>query len=494
MIDCTYTFWDKGDLEAPDLPITFLRNYTDPHLESVSDAFALSAAHPEPFDELRESFSNPTNYMYDDYMEDLFSGVFSDFHANENVEPVDSTRTPTPFLSSPLSEQRTQAILSLLTNQHNLAPGAFRFPGGQFPVELASAAFTGNNIVKCVTAFFTVSHLYAPFIHRPSLDLEKVALPLLIAITLLGSVFAAPQDDALSVRCFFELGEELIFRSLHQVRTVSDQLNDESIQIVQAAVLMHALQMDSNNDSVRLRIRALRFPAIVAALRRLELFETVRKAQPGLADWDRFIADEVKIRLAARVFMTDCMSTLFFKSPPQITVVEVGGDLPSSDALFEASSSAEFSRVVASSEPFEPTMRSLKNLVLLFLDDEWAGPEAPTLAVVGSEHLISLMFAFQSLVFVSRTGLLVSSTFPRLLRATNRWKEVWHIVSSREVSSGGRLVGFAKYGLELWWLTQKILELAQREDTQFRYMVNRPTDSLKELHDFIQRYAEGQPT
>ncbi|KAF1845290.1 uncharacterized protein K460DRAFT_311499, partial [Cucurbitaria berberidis CBS 394.84] len=486
-VDCSYAFVDDGDLESSHVPITFLRNYTDPLLGSVSDAFVLSAAHAEPFDELGESF---TSYMYDDYMEDLFSGVFSDFYPNESVEPIDSIRAPISFLSSPLIEKRKETILSLLANQYNSAHDTFRFPRGHFPVELARAVFTGNNIAKCVTAFFTICHLYAPFVHRPSFDIEKVSLPLLIAITLLGSVCAAPQDDVLSARYFFELGEEYVFRLLHQVGTVSDQSNDESIEIVQAAVLMHALQMDPNDDGVRLRIRAQRFPAIVAALRRLDLFGTVRKAYTRLADWDIFIADEVKIRLAARVFMIDCMSTMFFKSPPQITVAEVSGDLPSADALFEASSSAEFSQVVDSFEPFELRTRSLKNLVSLFLGDEWTGPEAPSLAVIGSEHLISLLFAFHSLVFVSRTGLLIPSTFSSLLRATNRWKEVWHPVSSRELSTGGRLVGFAKYGLELWWLTQKILELAPFEDTQSRYMIRRPTDSLKELHDFIQQYAK----
>jgi len=237
--------------------------------------------------------------MYDDYMEDLFSGVFSDIYANENVEPVGSTREPISFRSSPLLEKRTEAIVSVLANQYNSAPDAVGFPRGEFPVGVARAVFTGTNIAKCVTSFFTVSHLYAPFVHRPSLDMEKVSLPLLLAITLLGSVFAAPQDAALSARYFFELGEEYIFRLLQQVRTVGDKSDDECIQIVQAAVLMHALQMDPNNDSVRLRIRARRFPAIVAAARRLDLFGTVRKAHaPGPADWDRFIADEVKIRYA----------------------------------------------------------------------------------------------------------------------------------------------------------------------------------------------------
>jgi hypothetical protein len=57
-----------------------------------------------------------------------------------------------------------------------------------------------------------------------------------------------------------------------------------------------------------------------------------------------------------------------------------------------------------------------------------------------------------------------------------------------------RPIGFSKYGLELWWLAQRILELSNRRtgdtDTQSRYMRSKPTDSLEELHDFIWRYAE----
>ena len=90
--------------------------------------------------------------------------------------------------------------------------------------------------------------------------------------------------------------------------------------------------------------------------------------------------------------MTDCMSTLFFKSPPQITAAEVCGDLSCVDALFEASTLAEYIQLAASPGIFKPKTRSLKNLVTWFLDDEWAGPEVPSLDLIGSEHLISLMF------------------------------------------------------------------------------------------------------
>ena len=290
---------NDGNTQSPHVPITFLRNYTDPLLGSVSDAFDLSAAHTEPFEEPGESLKS-ASYMYDDYMEDLFSGVFSDLYTNENAGPIDSTPAPIPLLSSPLIDNRTEGILSLLAGQYKSNPNIFGFPKDHFPVALARAVFNGNNIAKCVTAFSTVCHLYAPFIHRPSFDIEKVSLPLLIATTLLGSIYAAPQDDALSARYFFDLGEDYVFSLLHQVSTASHRLNDENIQIVQAAVLMHALQMDPNNDGVRSRIRAHRFPAIVAAMRRLDLFGTTHIPQSEHVDWNRFIADEVKIRYVRR--------------------------------------------------------------------------------------------------------------------------------------------------------------------------------------------------
>jgi hypothetical protein len=49
-------------------------------------------------------------------------------------------------------------------------------------------------------------------------------------------------------------------------------------------------------------------------------------------------------------------------------------------------------------------------------------------------------------------------------------------------------VGFAKYALELWWLAQKIIQIAQTGDVQSPYMTSTPTDSLQELHDFIREH------
>jgi hypothetical protein len=265
-------FEEEKNSNPPEVLITFLRNYTDPSLRSVSDAFVLSAAHAESTEELNLGFKRPISYIQDEYMDDLFSSVFSDLYAGETAEAtigIDPAPIPVSIPFSPPTASRIDTLLSLLTTQYSLNPNAFAFPTGPFPLNLARVVFNSNNIVQYITAFFAYFHPHTPFIHRPSFNIDTVSLPLLLAISLLGSVFAAPQDDALSARYFFDLGEEYVFGLLHQIGTVDNYVVEERIQILQASVLMHALQMDSNDGGIRLRIRTHRFPALVAALRQV---------------------------------------------------------------------------------------------------------------------------------------------------------------------------------------------------------------------------------
>jgi hypothetical protein len=287
---------DQKTPKPSDVPITFLRNYTDPLLESVSVAFVLSEAHPEPPIEGHDSLGEPAGYMHDDYMADLFSGVFMDLYMDQDTVPSDPAPKPLSLPPSHPTQYRIEALLSLLMAQYQSNPNAFAFPTDGFPLDLARAVFTSNNVVEYVSAFFSYFHPHTPFIHRPSFDIQTVSLPLLLTISFLGSVFATPQDDALSARCFFDLGEEYIFGLLHQASTHSNHSIDERLQIIQAAVLIHALQMDSNNDGIRLRIRTHRFPAIVASMRRLDLFMTSHTLHSEFIDREQFIIEETKIR------------------------------------------------------------------------------------------------------------------------------------------------------------------------------------------------------
>jgi hypothetical protein len=274
----------------------FLLNYTNPVLESVSDAFAISDAHAEPTLELHENFSTSANYMHDAYMVDLFSGVFSDLHTNQHPQHSDPISTTISLPPEPCLQDRSEELLSLLEGQYRSTPNLFLLPVSQFPVELGRTVFMASNVAKYVSAFFNCFHPHTPFLHRSSFDIKTASSPLLLAISLLGSVFSTPQDDALSARCFFDIGEEYIFCLLREVITHGNHPSDEGIQILQASVLMHALQVNSNHEGIRHRIRVQRFPEIVAAVRCLGLFACVRTTQSGLGSWQQFINDEVNIR------------------------------------------------------------------------------------------------------------------------------------------------------------------------------------------------------
>jgi hypothetical protein len=277
--------------------MTFMLNYTNPVLESVSDAFAISEAHAEPSVKYSASFDQSAGFLPDEFMADLFSGIFSDFDADRRMECIGRIQPVIMMPPAPMVEQRAAALVALLRAQHDSTPLASSFPADNFRMNLAKAVFLGNNLVEYISAFFHFFHPHTPFIHRPSFDVSKVSLHLLLAVVLVGSIFCTPQDDALSARYFFGLAEEYVFERLREVIVHGkNSIEADSIDIVQAAVLVHALQVNSNHGGVRLRVRANRFPEIVAAMRRLGLFSAVRTKSSDGWTWKQFILDEVRIR------------------------------------------------------------------------------------------------------------------------------------------------------------------------------------------------------
>jgi hypothetical protein len=92
------------------------------------------------------------------------------------------------------------------------------------------------------------------------------------------------------------------------------------------------------------------------------------------------------------VFVTDCLSTVLFKDPPNITIAEMTGDLPVTHAIFDAATPAEFTKLIATSTHPELQMRSLRDMVQLVLHSGHVDPDASNLAFIGLEHLSTLMF------------------------------------------------------------------------------------------------------
>jgi hypothetical protein len=86
------------------------------------------------------------------------------------------------------------------------------------------------------------------------------------------------------------------------------------------------------------------------------------------------------------------MSTLFFKSPPQISLTEMCADLPRTEEAFEASNCFEYSQSAAAWSTFGRKTESLKGLMSFLLGEDWPGRDAPGLAFVQTEQLMILIF------------------------------------------------------------------------------------------------------
>ncbi|KAH3952579.1 hypothetical protein HBI56_145540 [Parastagonospora nodorum] len=492
VVDCSSSVHDEART-ASRVPMTFMLNYTNPVLDLVSDAFAISEAHAEPPLNPAAVVELPAGFLHDDdFMADLFSGIFADFDVSQNLDIAQET-LPEFSVSPVLVGHRAAELIALLRAQHESmqTKSESPFATSKAIMDLANVVFTSHNLTGFIAAFFQFFHPHTPFIHRATFNVNEVSASLLLGVVLVGSIFCAPQDAALSARYFFGLAEGHVCQLLRQVAAQGDHFkHGEAVEVIQSAVLVHALQVNSNHDGNRRRVRVNCFSDIVAAMRHLGLFSSGRKEGRDECGWEDFIKDEVQIRLAHRVFTTDCMNTLFFKSPPQITIAEMCGALPSTYASFETSNSIEFSRLDVASADLGGRHKSLKDWLNLLLGEGWTAIDPSDLKLVEIEHLMSILFALHSLVFVSRTGLLLPSTYQVLRRATERWKELWDRVQLRDANRRS-YVGFAKYGLELWWLARKVVEVSRLEGDRGAYMTSGPSDSLQELHGFIRQYSES---
>ncbi|KAF2653773.1 hypothetical protein K491DRAFT_502298 [Lophiostoma macrostomum CBS 122681] len=471
----------------------FLMSYTDPSLEATTDAFAAVGAHAEAFTDFAGTSNGPiaSSYNLEGVFESLFTGIFSEIATN-------STQTADDLVSPEISpnymlalQNRAEELICNLHARYKMGSELSKPSQHSFPLDLAKNIFTGPNLSKYVSAYFTYTHPHFPFLHRPTFDALSVPTPLLLAMFLSGSFGCIPQDDAISARQFYAIGEEYIFRHLEQEVIGSDQDESHGVSTIQAALLIVSLQSCFNNPAVRYRLRVKRHPVLVASLRSMALTGGRRTRSTDVVDWNDFVSEEMKIRLVTYVYVLDCMNTVFFNSPPLMTVAEMTGDMPCATALFEASTASEFAEQDAIISRFEAQSQSVKDLVSSLLHEDSHGCKLPDCSPAEPKHLLVAIFALHSVIFVSRTSLLLSSLYQPLLRATDRWKELWDAAHARQGLEQAHFVGFTKYGAELHWLARKLIKFAHEGNTKCRYMLAMPTDSLRDLHELIKLHSNG---
>jgi hypothetical protein len=85
---------------------------------------------------------------------------------------------------------------------------------------------------------------------------------------------------------------------------------------------------------------------------------------------------------------------------------------------------------------------------------------------------------------------IASPTVEVMLHAVDRWKHLWDVVSQDGKDGFVTHKGFERHAAEYWWLARTLLKVVQAGDQSCRYMQPIPSDSAKDLHDFVRRYKD----
>ncbi|KAH7111805.1 hypothetical protein B0J11DRAFT_190920 [Dendryphion nanum] len=491
--------------ECGRMPIDFLLNFTNASGYSASTAVAADAVDPSTAKN-EVGHSNPQLYLEDNYMayetpfwdfDDPFLNFFDVSPSRFSGEYCFNHDDPSPKHQETLAlEARMSSIVYELSAMHN---SGLRHDFGvetNFDVQLAAVVFTVANLRRFTWGFFHYFHHHIPIIHRPTFNSETVSLPLLLAIFLFGSMCSAPLDMAISTRRFFDIAEAYIFdhsifKQVLQGSLEGRNSNDE-VEILQAALMVLIIQNNKNDVMTRRRIRLQRSPCLIAAVRISGLFGHKRQYHTNgtsVSKWQNFISDEIRVRMAAWTFITDSISALFFNNPPQVAIFEMLGDFPCEEDLFEAETASDFERLaLALLGPTGPQSHSLSEFTSFILSESVLTPQIYLEGHITVANMLIAIYALQSVAITLKMNLLAPAVAGLILRGTDRWKSLWDTVTKGEEYKSERQKGFVRHAAEFWWLTRTIVRIGQSGDPNCRYMQCIPSDSVKDLHDFIRKY------
>lgn len=282
------------------------------------------------------------------------------------------------FLSQtlPSQEDRLAARLDLLgmdVTAH--ASSGHCSAGVSFDPSSFRRFFSVSHVQRFAMIFCRKRHYRYPIIHWPTFSLQEAPLPLLMVVALTGATYSYRPghgpEHIIEARSLYHLADSYVF---HQLRVFLDGMPSssdsnlaEAIQLCQAALLMYGLDTLLANDSVMQRVAMTeRLPALVSALRRLELVGYRHDASGG-EDWQLYIQREQVIRLVSWTFCVDCLATLSCNNPPIFSVMEMTGDLPCDPAVWDADSESALDSVRSCVTGHEGS-QSLKVLIPRFLD------------------------------------------------------------------------------------------------------------------------------
>lgn len=381
--------------------LRFLLQCTDPRVNFVNDV--LAAGEPESGPALLAEWNSPpAKGIWQDTVDPrlLFLGLMDpcfdvSFDGNGTYDfgsPLDMT-LPLPItLIDSLGAQvdRLRVDLELLIDIWPVTDNV----GQQGQLD---SFFTCANFERLIAVFFGRRQLLARMIHWPTFNPSQVDLGLLLAIALCGTAYshrsAEPLQYAPIIDTLQRLADKYIFRRLKQCHVRDGSCSE--LELCQAAYLIITLQLGVRNLDTRRRAIAKRQPALVSALRRLGMMKSKNSLTLPEASWHAFVYRESCVRLITFVCFNDSFLALFCNSPPTTTVLEMVGDLPCPDELWEADCAEAFN-AEQDKRGNIPPLPCMKDILTFLLRDGWDDADP---AVVHNLNVFHLYAAIGGVCF-----------------------------------------------------------------------------------------------
>jgi len=216
----------------------------------------------------------------DSFLSSLESGAFEgDSHWHQMQMEVDP-KVPYGYPNLNYFDWDSLEVRSLDIRQKlSLAAGGLRV--SQNPLQLgaiyaAIETITARRIESWVKLYFRHWHKHGTFLHEPSFNAATVALPLLLAVMCIGSMYSKDENEVLQLKLLLDVIEFYIYTnpglgdeysedgSIYPFLEDDNPMQQNRMEEFQGAYLMIVVQYWTGDMMARKRARQSRFPRIIA--------------------------------------------------------------------------------------------------------------------------------------------------------------------------------------------------------------------------------------
>ncbi|KAM5355147.1 hypothetical protein ACJ41O_001793 [Fusarium nematophilum] len=376
-------------------------------------------------------------------------------------------------------------LRALVTSKPHLREG--------FEQSCTRGFFTSTHFHSCLTAYYRRRHCHLTFIHWQTLNPSRIRLELLLGVVLVGTTYLQYLDstsrDILNPS-LLEIAEKYIFKELKRSTDSAPALpsSAQDLEVFQAALLAIAMQSSANDVQARRRVMSKRNPVVVATLRRFGVIGAGHGLPLREMTWPEFIYQETCARVVAWTWSHDSMLTLFFNSPPVITIGEMAGRVPCADELWDAESEAVFEtrRARLGTE----CVLSIREAVSGLLGDVWTESIVARYDGLGIPNLYHLISALQTVIYNNHTAMLPASSSAAVLRAVDRWTLLWADAIDKIPADELKWLGVSRNAYEGALLCKRMIEVIGTEEAkESGYLQRIVRYDTTDFHEFIRKYG-----